>query len=213
MRQFQGIPSIGPASICGWNRVQRARARKPEPVTSAPRLQSWRQAAAERAGGGGSERPTQREAQRTRNRAVSVRTSARGDNARSAGGRASASTSAGGANARSAGGRASARTSAGGADARSAGAGASARTSARGANARSAEGRASASTSAGGANARSAGGRAPAPKEQISGVAPGGGLMIRCRTSWRSSGKMLRALVGLVQMDSTRKRCGVQALL
>ena len=91
-----------------------------------------------------------------RSRAVSVRTSAIGANARSAGGRASARTSARGAHARSAGGRASVSTSASGAIARSAGARASARTSARGAIARSAGARAFARTSARGAHVRSA---------------------------------------------------------
>ena len=75
--------------------------------TSEPRIQSWRRPAVARAGGGGAKRPTQREAPRARSRAVSVRTSAKGAHARSAGGRASASTSAGEATARSAGGRAS----------------------------------------------------------------------------------------------------------
>ncbi len=92
--------------------------------TSEQHIQSWRRPAVEREGGGGAKRPAQREAPSTRSRPVSVRTSAKGAHARSAGGehlpapahqehmqgvrggRASASTIASRADARSAGGRA-----------------------------------------------------------------------------------------------------------
>jgi hypothetical protein len=166
--EFVQVISVGQPSTArencpatrGPGQWTQARAGERHRKTSEARIQSWRRPVMARAGGGGAKRPTQREAPRARSRAVSVRTSAKGAHARSAGGRASASTSAGGGNARSAGGRASASTSASGAHARSAGGRASASTSASGAHARSAGGRASASTSAGGATARSAGGRA-----------------------------------------------------
>jgi len=145
------------------------------------------------AASGGAERLTQGtlqpEAPHRRSRAASAHTSARGANARSAGGRASARTSAARADARSAEGRASAHTSARGANARSAVGQASASTSARGAIARSAGGRASASTSAGGANARSAGGRASASTSARGANARSAGRTrtSRCRRVWRRS--------------------------
>ena len=73
-------------------------------------------AAAAPASAGDGRRPTLRKQapQRRRSRAVCARTSAKGANAKSAGGRASASTSASGTHARSPGGRASASTSASG---------------------------------------------------------------------------------------------------
>ena len=180
MVEFVQVISVGQPSTARENcpatrgpagKWTQARAGERHRKTSEPRIQSWRRPAVARAGGGGAKRPTQREAPRARSRAVSVRTSAKGAHARSAGGRASASTSASGANARSAGGRASASTSASGAHARSAGGRASASTSAAGAHARSAGGRASARTSAKGANARSAMMRRTS----------------RCRPDWRSS--------------------------
>ncbi len=145
--EFVQVISVGQPSTARENcpatrgpagKWTQARAGERHRKTSEPRIQRWRLPAMARAGGGGAQRPTQREAPRARSRVVSVRTSASGANARSAGGRASASTSAGGGNARSAGGRASASTSAEGANARSAGGRASASTSAKGANARSA---------------------------------------------------------------------------
>ena len=146
--EFVQVISVGQPSTARENcpatrgpagKWTQARAGERHRKTSEPRIQSWRRPAVARAGGGGAKRPTQREAPRARSRAVSVRTSAKGANARSAGGRASASTSASGANARSAGEQASASTSAKGADARSAGGRASASTSARGPTARIAE--------------------------------------------------------------------------
>ena len=125
--EFVQVISVGQPSTARENcpatrgpagKWTQARAGERHRKTSEPRIQSWRRPAVARAGGGGAKRPTQREAPRARSRAVSVRTSAKGAGARSAGGGASASTSASGANARSAGGRASASTSAKGASAR-----------------------------------------------------------------------------------------------
>ena len=126
--EFVQVISVGQPSTARENcpatrgpagKWTQARAGERHRKTSEPRIQSWRRPAVARAGGGGAKRPTQREAPRARSRAVSVRTSAKGAHARSAGGRASARTSAKGAYARSAEGRASARTCAEGANARS----------------------------------------------------------------------------------------------
>ena len=101
--EFVQVISVGQPSTARENcpatrgpagKWTQARAGERHRKTSEPRIQSWRRPAVARAGGGGAKRPTQREAPRARSRAVSVRTSAKGAHARSAGGRASASTSA-----------------------------------------------------------------------------------------------------------------------
>jgi hypothetical protein len=84
--------------------------------------------------------------------------------------------------------RASASTSAEGASARSTGARASARSSAERARARSVGGGASARTSASGADVRSSGRR-------CCGLVVGRRWMTRCLSGWRSSEKVLKALV------------------